>query len=314
MLRWCIDRKLALTLYAGFAACGGGDELKPCNPAPQDILGIPTIRSIEPTSGPPGTTVTITGTGFDQIDARFEVAYGDFALTCDHGTMNGQVLSDTQIEVIVPEQANLPGYIYLLMDGLTVSRSPLRFELDRPAVVTVTNYAQFPVVTAESAWEPLLEAGDRIDVDESRALEVPAGRSRIELCVGGKEDGEGLQPWACVAHDTQLDPGETQQIVVEPFGAARFLAGDWVATWTVGEDEVEEERLTIANDGYWELRYQQQVVEHGEIVDYPWQPYARDFEFSLRDDDLPSSTTVPVRNFRLFSTRAGDRLDFYRAE
>lgn len=312
-----LDRALALSLIAGFTAACGDDapKLESCNPSPEPLVGLPSITSIEPTSGPAGTTVTVRGTGFDAIDDRYEAAYGDFSLTCQHGTLEGTVVSDTEIEVVISEQANLPGFIYLVADGLTVARSPQRFELEGKAFVTVHNRAQFPIVSVTASWDSVLEAGDRIDVEASHTLEVPTGPVRLEMCVGDRDSAGEVEQWACVVHDDRLTAGETVDVTVPPIPAAQFLVGEWVATWEVGEEEVASEQLRIDGDGYWELRYEGRVVESGEFIEPDaWTPYARDFRFALRDEDPPSETSVPVRSFVLLSERAGDRVTFYRPE
>lgn len=314
MFEWALDKKMAVTLYLGFAACGQGPELLPCDPSPDPIVGAPRITSISPTSGPPGTVVTITGTGFLQIDERYEAAYGDFAKGCDYGTMDGAVLSDTEIEVIVPEQASLPGFVYLLADGLTVARSAQRFELEGTAFVTVHNRSQFPIVVAEANWEPIMDPGDRIDVDDTVTLEVPTDSVRVELCVGDEDPSGEIEPWACVRRNMRLDPGEEETFGVEPIPAAQFLEGEWVATWQVSEEQTEQELLRIDGSGYWEIRHRGRVVEHGEVMQAEWPPYARDFQFGLRPGDPMSQALVPVNTFAIVSPRAEDRLSFYRAE
>lgn len=314
--RWCLDRTLALTLYAGFAACGdGAPELTPCNPSPEPLVGAPQITSFEPAGGPAGTTITVRGTNFLQIDERFEAAYGDFSITCDHGTMDGTVVSDTEIELIIPEQAKLPGYVYLLMDGLTVTKSPRPFDLEASASVTVTNHAQFPIVSVSASWEPVLEEGTRIDVDETVTLDVPTGPLHLELCVGDRTTSGEVEPWACVQHDDRLDAAQNVEVTVPPLPAALFLVGEWVATWEISEEETAEERLSIDENGYWEISFGGRIVEHGELVEpEAWRPYTREFGFKLRPGDRTSETSVPVRVFALESRNAGGRVDFYRPE
>lgn len=314
MISWCIDQRSLLALYLGFAACGGGQGgLQPCDPDPDPTHGLPQITAISPTSGPPGTVVTLTGVNFDQVDTRFEAAYGDFSLTCDHGTMDGTVVSATQIDVTIPEGATLSGYIYLVAEGVTVARGPQLFELEAAAYVTVHNESQFPLVTASASWEPLLAPGERIDVDDSMVFQVSSGPLHLELCAGAPVDGGELETWACVSHDGRLDPNASTEVTVSHIPTARFIVGDWVATWQVGEDTFEE-RLHIDGDGYWEIRYAQRVVESGVLVESEWPPYARDFSFALRPNGPQSEATVPVRSFTVMSPRAGDRVSFYRPE
>ena len=86
-----------------------------------------------------------------------------------------------------------------------------------------------------------------------------------------------------------------------------------MASWTVG-DTTDEEHLRIDSDGYWELRYQGQIVESGDVVQMPWLPYSKSFEFKIRSDDPFSQAEAPVRRFALESPRANNRVTFYREE
>jgi uncharacterized protein (TIGR03382 family) len=83
------------------------------------VLPPPTLTGFSPESGTPGTTVTLTGTGFT---GATEVGFGwptpDLAVEAEF-----TVVSDTRIDVTVPEGA-LPGPILVETDaGLAVSRT-----------------------------------------------------------------------------------------------------------------------------------------------------------------------------------------------
>lgn len=305
-------------LMMGTGACGEpADEPKACDFDPPEYRYLPTITAIEPESGPPGTTVTLTGVNFDRIDDRYEAAYSDFSAGCNYTSLQGEVRSDfTAIEVVIPEDATSSGYIYLLADGLTVARSDVRFELDleaTPAVVNVVNQSQFPIVSVEAAWTPVLETGTWVDVEQTQAFEVDSGPVHLELCVGDRHETT-VEPWICDVYDMRLTPGEETTVTMRPISAARFLAGEWGATWEIGTDETDEEHLRIETDGYWELRHDQRVVESGMLIEAPWAPYNREFEFSLRPGDRNSRSRVPVRSFALTSSRANDQITFYRTE
>ncbi len=314
VLQGCYERHTLLALYAGFAACGGtGMDLKPCDPAPAAFPGLPQIYSISPLVGPPGTQVTVSGVHFNQLDDRYQAAYGDFSIGCGHATLDGSVISDTEIQITIPEDAGLSGYIYLVAEGLTVTRAPQRFELEASAVITVLNESQFPIASVEAAWQPLLEPGERIDIEQAHEFSVSDGPVHLEICAGDAGSTQ-VEKWACMTFDGRVTPGSVTAVTVPKFPAAQFVAGDWVATWMVGEEEVAEEQLRIDRDGYWELRYNRRVVESGMLVERPWAPYVRDFEFALRPEDPMTEARVPVRSFSVLSARAGGQVTFYRPE
>src|SRR5258706_16052011 len=65
----------------------------PTNASPGSGATIPIITAVSPSSGPPGTAVVLTGSGFTN------------ATVIDFGTVqasNVDVISDTQIKAIVP--------------------------------------------------------------------------------------------------------------------------------------------------------------------------------------------------------------------
>ncbi len=315
MFSWCYDSRSLAALYLGFAACGAPQgELQPCDPDPQTWPGLPQITAISPTSGPPGTVVTLSGVNFNQIDTRFRAAYANYANSCEHSTMDGDIISDSEMQVVIPDGASLSGYIYLEAEGLTVTRTPQHFELEGAAYITVHNQSQFPIVSAEASWTALLEPGERIDVQDDHVFQVPAGPMHLVLCTGAPLDSGELETWACVTHDGTLSANQRTEVTVSPLPAASFLMGDWVATWDVGEEEPAEEQLRIDRDGYWEIRYDSRVVESGNVIDTAWPAYSTTFSFGLREDEPLSEATVPVRSFSALSPRAGDRVAFYRAE
>lgn len=78
----------------------------------------PTITGVDPPSGPPGTLVTITGTGFVDVS---EVSFGGTPAD------DWQVASDAEIWATVPEGAS-DGHVEVLTPGGT-ARSPEPFTL-----------------------------------------------------------------------------------------------------------------------------------------------------------------------------------------
>ena len=307
-------RCLALIFALTSPACGDGPGLEPCQHDPEPFDTLPRVTAISPTHGAPGATVKIRGARFNRIDAKYDVAFGDFTAGCGYATLQGTVISDAEIEVVIPEDATLSGFIYLLADGLTVARSPARFtlEVDPTGVVTVQNYAQFPVVSVAVGWAPVLEVGDRIDIEDSKSFTAPAGVLHVDLCVGGPNASGGTDEWACNAYDGRLEAYREVTVTLEDLPAARFLEGDWLATWMVGED-VYEERLRVTPEGYWELRHGGRVVESGTLTEEPWTPYSTQFEVRFRPDE-PIRAQVPVRAFDLLSPRARDYVTFRRDE
>jgi hypothetical protein len=294
-------------------ACGGGDELVPCAHDPEVFQGLPRITSISPTRGAPGTTVTLRGAHFSRIDDTFEVVYADFSQSCEYASLQGSVVSDTELEVIIPEDATLSGYLYITAEGLTVARANTRFTLEvaPTGMVVVENFAQFPIVSVSVGWEPVLEVGDRIDIEESRSFRVPAGVLHVDTCVGGPDSSGALADWACNAYDGRLEQNSTITIALDDLPAARFLSGAWTASWTVGEDVFEED-LRIGDNGYWELRHGGRVVESGDLIEVPWTPYATRFQVGFRPGEPNIEAQVPVQAFVLYSPRANDYLTFRR--
>ena len=313
-IRWAATLALALNI----SACGSSEPAPVvCEHTPENMADFPWITGMEPESGVPGTTVILTGTNFDRIDDRYQAVYADFSEGCDFATLEGKVLSSTEIEVIIPDDATASGFIYLSAESLTVTRTPRAFELDAVprGTVVVQNTAQFPIVTAKASWESILDPGDRVDVAETREFEIPSGPMLLELCLGGPGADGALEPWACQTYSGNLQPGETVDITVEPAPAARFLAGEWEATWEVDEETTAKESLRIYAEGAWELRFDGRVVENGTVQGRTWAPYDTNFSFALRPEDQQwSDATLPVRAFRLYSPRAQAEVSFFRAE
>ena len=303
-------------LAALTCACGSEATLQPCDPDPQPSSDGPVITSISPPGGPPGTTVTIRGENFMGITDQLQVAYGDYSESCEHTTLAGELLSDSTIQVTIPDDALTAGFLYVLIGELTASVSPQPFALEPPAQVVVQNLAQFPIVSARLSWEPVLDAGESIDVEATRTWILPVGPMLFELCTGFRSTTGQIEEWACVERQGRLTPGQVLDIVVPPITAAHFLQGEWISTWQVGEgDDAEtfEERLYIDADGDWELRYQGRIIEAGRMVEpTAWPAYVRDFEFALRPTDAMTQASLPVRSFGLYSERARDRVAFFR--
>lgn len=305
----------------GFAlwgsACGGGlPPPEACQHLPEAYPDLPRLVGMSPASGPPGSTVILSGTGFDQLDARYAVAYGDFSQSCVHATLEGGVRSASELEVVIPEDATLSGYLYLLVDGRVVSRAPNPFQLVRNvATVVVQNRSQFPIVSVDYAWMPVLEAGDQVGVEDTATFEVEPGPFHLELCAGAPADSGGAETFACqVFEGGRLSPNQVFPVDMAPVRAAHVLVGEWVGSWMVGE-EAFEERITVSADGFWELRYDGRVVESGTVVEPSiWPAYRTTFEFGLRVEDPPSQAELPLRTFSMHSPRAGDRIAFYRPE
>jgi hypothetical protein len=69
------------------------------------VLSAPTIATVTPDRGPEtgGTTVTIVGTGFDELEGQGAVLFGDTPAA------SYEVISDTEIEAVTP--ANAPGTV-----------------------------------------------------------------------------------------------------------------------------------------------------------------------------------------------------------
>lgn len=305
-----------LTAIVVAPACGGG-ELTPCDHDPEPNSALPQLTSISPSHGEPGTTVTLRGKGFNRLDPTIHnIAYGDFSQGCDFATLGGDVVNDTEMQVTIPSDATLSGYLYLQANDLTVSRAPQRFILDVDPVglVTVQNVSQFPVVSVQVSWVDVLEAGDRIDIEDHRTFTVAAGALHLRVCVGGPNSSGTNQEWACnVWEGGRLAENGTFLALVATLPAARFLEGAWEASWKVGEDTYVED-LRINGEGYWELRHGGRVVDSGDLIEEAWPAYSKEFRVGFHPGEALLQLQVPVNSFQLFSPRANDYVTFRRAE
>jgi len=289
--------------------------LAPCDHDPDGYAGAPKMTGFSPTHGEPGTTVTIYGSGFYRLDERYDVAYGDFSQGCEYATLAGTVVSDGELEVTIPKDATLSGYVYLVGEGLTVARAPNRFTLDVDPVgiVNVQNVSQFPVVTVEINWEDALEAGTRIDIEDAQSFTAPAGPMHVRVCVGGPNSSGTNEEWACNVWEGRLAENGSFLALIEPLPAARFLEGTWEASWVVDEDTYVEE-LRINQDGYWTLHHGGRVVESGNLLELAWPAYSTDFKVGIRADEALLQLQVPVNSFELYSPRASGYLTFRRPD
>ncbi|MEL7372654.1 MAG: IPT/TIG domain-containing protein, partial [Myxococcota bacterium] len=96
----------------------------PCDSDPQPGPGAPIITSISPTSGSQGTTVSLFGENFIEFAEQLQVVFADFSVDCRFAPMSGELISDNQIDVVVPDNIIGSGFIYLQIDGNTISASP----------------------------------------------------------------------------------------------------------------------------------------------------------------------------------------------
>lgn len=93
---WSVIGGLCISLLGG---CGGGSSSSSPAPAPTPSAATPAITSFTPTSGPIGTSVTITGTGFDATPANNTVQFNGTAATVASA-------STTSLTVTVPTGAS----------------------------------------------------------------------------------------------------------------------------------------------------------------------------------------------------------------
>lgn len=112
-------RALILFLIPAFMlSCGGGSN------APD-----PEITGLQPTSGPPGTTVTVSGSGFDPKPSGNEVNF--------NGALAPVVnASDSELQVTVPEEAS-SGTISVTVGDKTAIGPNFTVEALAPVISTV---------------------------------------------------------------------------------------------------------------------------------------------------------------------------------
>jgi hypothetical protein len=167
--------------------------------SPPPPPGPPTITSFSPTSGPPGTTVTVTGTGFLGATA---VKFGSTPTTFT-------VDSDTQITATVPVGAQTGPISVVSVNGTGKSAtnfrvtvvitgfSPTQGPVGTP--VTLTG-AGFSVVTGVS-FGSTPAASFTIDSDSQITATVPAGAVSAPIRVSTAKNGA-----AKTATDFQVTP------------------------------------------------------------------------------------------------------------
>lgn len=89
-----------------FLGCGGGGGTS----NPVSTLVAPSITSISPSSGGPGTLVTITGTGFGSFQGNSVISYSGV-------TLQPSSWSDTVITVQIPQNAQSNGTFQVFVGG-----------------------------------------------------------------------------------------------------------------------------------------------------------------------------------------------------
>ena len=100
--------------------------------APAAVAALPTITSFNPTSGPIGTSVTITGTGFQDTSVVTAVEFNNVAATF---TVN----SDTQITATVPAGATDGPIDVTDSEGTAVSAT--NFDVTPSPLPTITSFS-----------------------------------------------------------------------------------------------------------------------------------------------------------------------------
>ncbi len=124
--RWQYLLLLVLGLFVVVSACKNDDE-------PDPVL---SVSSVDPTSAPVGSTVTITGTNFNTTPTSNTVLFGTVSASVVAAT-------STQLTVIVPNNAGTP--ISVAANGSTV-QGPA-FSLAAKQVVTIASN-----ITANTNW------------------------------------------------------------------------------------------------------------------------------------------------------------------
>ncbi len=173
----------------------------------------PTITSISPLSGPPGTTVTITGTGFDagsRVCCPVLVATTYVSPT--------QVTADVPADFVAPDGASVVITVWVLgADG--VGSLPVQFTIAMPA----TKLQTYTTVEAVCAEIPGFARGFQVSDDTIRRW-----MSSTAQAIKGAllRRGLSLAPadWQQAGVDGSPAPGEVLELVNRLGAAARLAA------------------------------------------------------------------------------------------
>ncbi len=288
------NNSYALCLFVVALATGcPGPELAPCDHDPIAEDHHPQITSFTPVTGRPGTVIKIRGQNLDQIigDSRYQLAYGDVSSDCDYGSMDWQVENSRLITAVIPQDATLSGFLYLTVDGLTLSRAPDRFDLELPETIEIYNGAQFPIAIANVNLNPVLAEGVTIGVGETGRIPFEDNARRLELCTVVEDRSTGIAQHFCRERDlADVEPGMSLEF--EPMSAGEALVGAWA-------NESGSERLYIRADGSWHRPLDGGGTESGQIIQHEWPAFARRFSIQLHEFGSITEIQVPAAAFDL---------------
>lgn len=122
----------AVFILLSLTGCGssGGSS----NPA--SAVAVPSILNVSPTTGSPGTQVTIQGTGFGVLQGTSTVTYAGV-------TLIPNAWSNTQIVVTIPSNA-VTGGAFIINVGGQVSNTSTAFTITDPQLTSVSPASGLP--------------------------------------------------------------------------------------------------------------------------------------------------------------------------
>lgn len=122
----------AVFILLSLTGCGSsGGSSNPASP-----VSVPSILNVSPTTGSPGTQVTIQGTGFGVLQGTSTVTYAGV-------TLIPNAWSNTQIVVTIPSNA-VTGGAFIINVGGQVSNTSTAFTITDPQLTSVSPASGLP--------------------------------------------------------------------------------------------------------------------------------------------------------------------------
>lgn len=212
--RWQYGLLLVGSLVALITACQNNDE-----PAP-----VLSVTSVDPTSAPVGSTVTITGTNFNTTPASNTVLFGTVSASVVTAT-------STQLVAVVPNGAGTP--ISVAANGST-AQGPA-FALAAKTVVTVASN-----ITANTTWTTnnVYLIRGFVTVTSGATLTIQPGTIIKGAARADDPSGQSRGGTLIIAQGARIEArGTAQQPIVftsnQPAGQRKY--GDWGGIVLIGK-------------------------------------------------------------------------------